>query len=157
MIRRATIQDYDRVMAMMINFANSSPYSPLQNPEYNDIYVRRLLDSFQKNGIILLGVQTDQTDQTENIVGMLIASIQGDAWLPHIKTMREIAWWVEPEYRMTTLGYRLLKEYVEIGKNLVEQNEISGFTLTNMEQSPDFDLEKRGWRPIETNYVYEGV
>jgi len=25
-----------------------------------------------------------------------------------------------------------------------------------MEVSPDFDLEKRGWRRIETNYVYEG-
>jgi hypothetical protein len=151
MIRRANIQDYDAIMEMMINFANSSPYSPLQNPEYNDIYVRRLLDNFQRSGIILLAEKDNKP------VGMLIASIQSDAWLPHIKTMKEIAWWVEPEYRMTTLGYRLLKEYVEIGKNLVEQNEISGFTLTNMEQSPDFDLEKRGWRPIETNYVYEGV
>jgi hypothetical protein len=34
---------------------------------------------------------------------------------------------------------------------------IDGFTLTNMEISPDFDLEKRGWKPIERNYLYEGV
>jgi len=26
-----------------------------------------------------------------------------------------------------------------------------------METSPNFDLEKRGWRRLETNYVYEGV
>jgi hypothetical protein len=26
-----------------------------------------------------------------------------------------------------------------------------------MSISPDFDLGKRGWRAVETNYVYEGV
>jgi len=54
------------------------------------------------------------------------------------------------------LGYRLLKEYVNIGKTLVDKKIIEGFTLTNMEISPDFDLEKRGWRPVEKNYIYEG-
>jgi hypothetical protein len=90
-------------------------------------------------------------------VGMLIAVIQQDSWLPHVKTMKEIAWWVEPEHRMSSLGYRLLKEYIKCGEKLVESDIIEGFTLTNMMQSPDFDLEKRGWRPVETNYVYEGV
>ena len=151
MIRRATIQDYDSIMAMMINFANSSPYSALHDPEYNDMYIRRLLDSFGKEGCILLG------EKNNEVVSMLIAQIQTDAWLPEIKTMKEVAWWVEPEHRMSSLGYRLLKEYVKIGKTLVEEQIIEGFTLTNMEISPDFDLEKRGWRPIETNYIYEGV
>ena len=151
MIRHATLQDYDDIMAMMINFANSSPYSALQNPEYNDTYIRRLLDSFANKGCILLGIVEQKP------VGMLIAQIQTDAWLPDIKTMKEVAWWVEPEHRFGTLGYRLLKEYVKVGKKLVEEQHIEGFTLTNMEISPDFDLEKRGWRPIETNYIYEGV
>jgi hypothetical protein len=151
MIRTATIKDYDAVMAMMINFANSSPYAPLQQPDYNDTYVRRLLDSFLKEGCILLG------EKDNCIVGMLIAQIQSDAWLPHIKTMKEVAWWVEPEHRMSSIGYRLLQQYVKIGKKLVEAEVIQGFTLTNMEISPDFDLEKRGWRKVETNFVYEDV
>jgi hypothetical protein len=151
MIRQATIQDYDDIMAMMINFANSSPYNALQQPQYNDTYIRRLLDSFSKEGCILLGIKDNKP------VSMLIAQIQSDAWLPEIKTMKEVAWWVEPEHRHSSLGYRLLKEYVNIGKTLVDKKIIEGFTLTNMEISPDFDLEKRGWRPIETNYIYEGV
>jgi hypothetical protein len=151
MIRQATIQDYDSIMAMMINFANSSPYNALHNPVYNDMYIRRLLDSFGKEGCILLGIKDNE------VVSMLIAQIQTDAWLPEIKTMKEVAWWVEPKHRHSSLGYRLLKEYVKIGKALVEKEIIEGFTLTNMEISPDFDLEKRGWRPIETNYIYEGV
>jgi hypothetical protein len=57
---------------------------------------------------------------------------------------------------MTSAGYKLLLRYIKFGKALQEAGEIQGFTLTNMEQSPDFDLEKRGWRSIEKNYIYEG-
>ena len=151
MIRQATLQDYDRIMSMMINFANSSPVSALQEPVYDDMYIRRLLDNFIKTGIILVA------EKETELQGMLIAQIIPDVWLPHVKTMREVAWWVEPEHRHSTMGYRLLKEYVNIGEKLVDNSVIEGFTLTNMEQSPDFDLEKRGWSPIETNYIYEGV
>ena len=151
MIRQATIQDFDRIMEMMINFANSSPYAPLTNPQYNDYYVRNLLVGIMKQGVILVGEVDNQ------IQGMLVGLIQEDLWLPHIKTMKEIAWWVEPEHRMGTMGYRLLKEYVATGERLQDNDIIHGFTLTNMEISPDFNLEKRGWNKVETNYIYEGV
>ena len=87
---------------------------------------------------------------------MLIGQIQPDPWLPQIKTMKEIAWWVDLDYRGTSAGYKLLLKYVKLGKELQEQEVIQGFTLTNMEQSPDFDLEKRGWAPMERNYLYQG-
>ena len=149
-IRRATIQDFDRIMEMMIDFANSSPYAPQRDPEYNDTWVRRLLCSFMHEGCILLA------EHEEQVIGMLIAQIQPDPWLPEIKTLKEVAWWVDPEHRMGSAGYKLLLKYVKYGKALVEASEIVGFTLTNMEQSPDFNLEKRGWQPIEKNYIYQG-
>lgn len=149
-IRKATIQDFDRIMEMMIDFANSSPYAPQHEPEYNDTWVRRLLCSFMTAGCIFLAEHEDK------IVGMLIGQIQPDPWLPQIKTMKEVAWWVDPEHRMGSAGYKLLLRYIKYGKALVKAKEIQGFTLTNMEQSPDFNLEKRGWRPIEKNYIYEG-
>lgn len=149
-IRHATIQDFDRIMEMMIDFANSSPYEAHHDPQYNDTWVRRLLCSFMSAGCVLLAEEKEQT------IGMLIASISSDPWLPEVKTLREVAWWVDEEHRMTSAGYKLLIKYIEIGNQLQEQNLIKGFTLTNMEQSPDFKLEKRGWRPIEKNYIFEG-
>jgi hypothetical protein len=149
-IRKAELQDFDRIMEMMIDFANSSPYEPQNEPEYGDTYVRRLLCSFMAAGCIFLAEHEDK------IIGMLIAQIQPDSWLPHIKTMREIAWWVDPEHRMGSAGYKLLLRYIKYGKALQEAEEIQGFTLTNMEQSPDFNLEKRGWTPMERNYLYQG-
>ena len=149
-IRHATIQDFDRIMEMMIDFANSSPYEAHHNPQYGDTYVRRLLCQFMKAGCILLAEHEGKT------IGMLIGGITPDPWLPKVQTLREVAWWVDEEYRQTSAGYKLLLKYISLGKKLQDQGLIQGFTLTNMEQSPDFDLEKRGWRPIEKNYIYEG-
>ena len=151
MIRRAGIQDFDRIMEMMINFANSSPYAAHHLPQYNDKYVRNFLCHVIKTGIVLVG------EVDNRIEGMLIGLISSDPWLPEVKTMREIAWWVEEEYRMTSLGYKLLKKYVEAGEKMTDAGLIDGFTLTLMDKSPDLGLEKRGWKPIERNFLYEGV
>jgi len=151
MIRRAGLEDFDRIMEMMINFANSSPFSAHHNPQYNDTYVRNLLVSLIKSGVVLVG------EVKGEIQGMLIAGISPDPWLPQVKHLKEIAWWVEEQHRLSSLGYKLLKKYIEYGEKMTDAGMIDGFTLTNMEISPDFDLEKRGWRPIERNYLYEGV
>ena len=151
MIRHATIQDFDRIMEMMIHFADSSPYKAQHIPQYNDEYVRRLLCNFMSQGVLLVG------EIKGEIQGMLIAGISPDVWLPEVRTMKEVAWWVEPEHRMGALGYKLLKKYIDSGEKMVDHKVIDGFTLTNMEISPDFDLEKRGWKKIESNYLFEGV
>ena len=151
MIRRAGLEDFDRIMELMINFANSSPLTEHHNPQYNDMYVRNLLCDIIKNGVIIVG------EYDGNIEGMIIASINNDPWLPHIKIMREMAWWVEPHVRNTTLGYKLLKKYIEFGEKMKQNGVIHQFTLTLMEISPEFDLEKRGWTKIEHNYMFEGV
>ena len=150
MIRRAGIGDYEITMEMMINFANAAPFTAFHNPEYNPNYITNLITGFMKKGIILIAEKEDKP------LGMLVAGISPDPWLPHVQILREYAWWVEPEARNTTLGYKLLIEYIKFGKQLKEKGIIEAFTLTNMVQSPDFDLEKRGWREVETNYVYEG-
>lgn len=151
MIRHADLKDFDRIMELMINFANSAPVDAYHDPEYNYRGVQHFLAGVKGTGCILVG------EADGAIQGMLIAQIMTDPWLPHVKTMKEMAWWVEPEYRNTSMGYRLLMEYVKFGKGLKERGMINNFVLTNMTVSPDFDLEKRGWRPIETNYVYEGA
>jgi hypothetical protein len=151
MIRYADMRDFDRIMEMMINFANHAPVVDYHDPEYNDRGVRNFLTGVLQNGCIIVGEVDDV------IQGMIVAQICTDPWLPHIKTLKELAWWVEEEYRNTSLGYKLLMKYVETGKKMQSAGVIKNFILTNMSISPDFDLGKRGWRAIETNYVYEGA
>jgi hypothetical protein len=150
MIKHADLQDFGAIMDMMERFANASSVPALHNPEYDVRRIQHLLFTIKNAGCIIIGYQDEQP------AGMLIARIMEDAWLPHVRTLKEMAWWVEPEYRGGTVGYRLLKEYVKTGEAMKESGVIENFTLTLMTESPDFDLEKRGWRSVETNYVYEG-
>ena len=80
------------------------PYEAHHDPQYGDTWVRRLLCQFMsQSGCILLA------EHEEEIIGMLIGSIyHPDPWLPEIKTLREVAWWVDEEHRMTSAGYKLL-------------------------------------------------
>ena len=110
MIRFADFKDFDRLMELMINFANEAPIESLHNPEYEDRRIRHFFASILQSGVIIVA------EQNEQIQGMLIAQIQPDSWLPYVKTLRELAWWVEPEYRNTTMGYRLLKEYAKVDR-----------------------------------------
>lgn len=151
MIKHADIQDFDAIMSMMERFANASSVPALHNPDYDVRRIQHMLLQITQAGCVIVGYQDDKP------AGMLIARIMEDAWLPHVRTLKEMAWWVEPEYRGGTLGYRLLREYVRTGERWKQSGVIDNFTLTLMTESPDFDLEKRGWRSVETNYVYEGV
>ena len=61
-IRRAVIQDFDRIMELMINFANSSPLEAHHNPQYEDMYVRKLLCEVIKNGCLIVGEHNDRIE-----------------------------------------------------------------------------------------------
>ena len=149
-VRNARIKDYEDIKRLMIDFANNNPVEDLQLPNYSDKHVNRLLDHLTKEGLALV------CETEGRVIGMLLASIQGDIWLPHIKRMTEIAWWVETEYRGTTAGARLLHEYISIGKKLTDNKIISSFTLTTLASTPDLKLQERGWESIDYNWVYRG-
>ena len=148
-IRFAGIKDFDRIMALMINFANAAPVEDYHNPKYSYRGVQNFLTNVLKAGTIIVG------EVDGEIQGMIIAAVDSNPWLPHIRTLKEMAWWVEPEYRNTSLGYRLLKEYIRVGKLGQDTGAISNFTITTLMDSPIRDLERFGWRPVEKNYVYE--
>jgi hypothetical protein len=151
MIRRAGIKDTDRIIELLEHFANAAPVDFYHNPVYNTRHVMNQLGEIHHSGVILVG------EIDGKIEGMLIAKICADPWMPHIRIMREMAWWVEPKHRMSTLGYRLLKEYSSICKDLVDRDVITAFTITTLTDSPINDMKRFGWRPIEQNYMYEEV
>tara|TARA_R110000782_G_scaffold75020_1_gene149832 strand:- start:1131 stop:1586 length:456 start_codon:yes stop_codon:yes gene_type:complete len=149
-VRNAKIQDYDDIRRLMIDFANNNPVEDLQNPKYDYIHVNRVIDHILKTGIALV------CENNGRVMGMLLASIQGDLWLPHVKRMTEVAWWVESEYRGSTAGARLLNRYIAIGLEAKDKGHISSFTLTTLATTPDLKLDQRGWEAIDYNWCYRG-
>lgn len=151
MIRHADMRDYDRIVQLMVNFANAAPLTDYHDPQYNQRCTHTCLSISQQSGCVLVG-EIDGVIQA-----VLIAQIHADAWMPHIRTLRELAWWVEPQYRHSSLAGRLLREYVKLGERLKADGHINNFVLTMLSNSPDLKLEKQGWREVERNYVYEGT
>jgi len=149
-VRSALVKDYDDIRRLMIDFANSNPVEDLHNPQYDFTHVNRVIDHILKTGLAIVA------EEHGRVIGMLLATIQGDLWLPHVKRMTEVAWWVEEKYRGTTAGARLLNHYVTIGLELKDKGIISSFTLTTLATTPELKLEQRGWEAIDYNWMYRG-
>lgn len=150
MIRSATQADDDNIIDCLRKFAIEQPIGKLkvEADQYNDHHVRKILDAVRARGIILVA------ETNNEITGLLMAVVNPDIWLPQIKTMNELVWWVHPEHRNSSAGLRLLKEYTKICERMVKKKEIYTFTMTLLKDSPISNIEKRGWTPIETNYAF---
>lgn len=143
MIRRATKYDKTQIIEMMQLFraeANIEQYKHLDNLPYWN----RLLDNiFAGQGVIFL----------EENKGLIIGLITHTAWCDRTFQMYELAWYVKPEYRNTTVGYRLLKEYIDYGKQLKEQGRIKLFTIAKMVTSPDIKYDKFGFKKLDETWI----
>jgi hypothetical protein len=66
--------------------------------------------------------------------------------------MNELAYWVNPEARGTSAGYRLLKTYVDIATIMKNSGEITYFTVSKMINSPDLNYERFGFKKLEETW-----
>lgn len=143
MLRKATIYDKKEIIEMMKLFrteANIEQFNHINNLPYWN----RLLDSIiAGKGIIFL---------CEN-KGLIMAIINHTAWCDKTFQMYELAWYVKPEYRNTTVGYRLLKEYVNYGNELKQQGRITLFSIAKMTSSPDVKYSKFGFTKLDEIWV----
>jgi len=149
-VRHATQADDDAVIDVLKQFAEEQPLGKLkvEAGQYNDHHVRKVLNAVRTGGLLLIAQQKEQ------IAGVFMAVVTPDIWVPNMRIMSELVWWVNPDYRDSSAGLRLLKEYTKIGEEMTKKGSISTFTMTLLENSPKINLEKRGWSPVETNYVF---
>jgi hypothetical protein len=143
MIRQATIHDKAQIIRMMKLFrkeANIKQYKDLDN----EPYWNRLLDTILAGaGIVFI----------EDDVGLIMALITPTVWCDKTLYMQELAWYVVPEKRNTSVGYRLLKKYVEYGKILKAEGRICLFAIAKMVTSPDIKYGKFGFSKLDENWI----
>jgi GNAT superfamily N-acetyltransferase len=143
MIRQATKYDKTQVIQMMQLFRAEShieQYKDLDNVEYWN----RLLDSILSGqGIIYI----------EDGVGLIMGVVMPTIWCDKTLVLNELAWYVKPEYRNTTVGYRLLKAYVDYGKQLKQDGRIKMFTIAKMVTSPDLKYGRFGFSKLDEIWI----
>lgn len=143
MIRKATRHDKEQIIALMKLFRAESGIKQYQNLD-NELYWNRLLDTILAGaGVVFI----------EDGVGLIMAIITPTIWCDKTLQMQELAWYVKPEQRNTSVGYRLLKRYVEYGKELKEQGRISLFAIAKMVTSPDIKYGKFGFTKLDENWI----
>jgi N-acetylglutamate synthase-like GNAT family acetyltransferase len=143
MIRQATRQDKPQIIEMMKLFraeADIVQYRTLDN----ETYWNRLLDTILAGaGIVFI----------EDNVGLIMALITPTVWCDKTLYMQELAWYVVPDKRNTSVGYRLLKKYVDYGNQLKQEGRIAMFAIAKMVTSPDIKYGKFGFSKLDENWI----
>jgi len=143
MIREANRYDRDEIIALMKEFRDSADFSEVL-AEDNVEYWYRLLDSiFAGAGKVFYAEGK----------GLLMCVILPTVWDDKMFALHELAWFVRYEYRGSTVGYRLLDEYMKYGKALKEAGRIRYFTMTKLDVSPDLDYSRLGFRKKDENWI----
>jgi N-acetylglutamate synthase-like GNAT family acetyltransferase len=145
-IRLANKFDTPYIINMLRHFRDASPVEKIKECN-NEQYISALYHSIIVGRGVAIVAEYDQP------IGMIMGYIDQNVWDPEIRVLKELVYWVEPAYRGTTAGYRLIKAYNDKAKELVEQNRIQLYTMTKMINSPDLDFSRFGYRKTEEVWV----
>jgi len=143
MIRLANKYDKPQIIEMIRSFRFESEIEQYQVLD-NEEYWNELLDS------IFAGLGVAYIDDGKGVILGLIAPI---IWCNKHYGLHELMWYVKPEYRRTTTGYRLVKAYINYGNELKKNGRIILFTLSKLSSSPNLKYDKFGFKKIDENWI----
>ena len=144
-IRDANLDDIDWVIPELKHFSDTIRCDP---PLFSDEEtVRQQLTTVIEKHLFLV---------SETIKGEcsgLIAGVYAPHYLnPSVKILNELLWWVREEHRRSRAGLELLNEFINRGRQRVDW---VLFTLEKQSPVNERCLIKRGFKPMETSYLYE--
>jgi N-acetylglutamate synthase-like GNAT family acetyltransferase len=145
-VRLANKFDLPVVLNMLRNFRNHTPIDMMRECN-NEEYINKLFHH------VILGGGVALIAEDKDVAGMIIGVKDQNVWDPEIKVLRELVYWVEPEYRGTTAGYKLLLKYNKLAQELVDEQKINMYTMTKMVNSPDLDFTRFGYKKTEEVWV----
>ena len=140
--------DYDDLCDMMTEFAKTCGVKDLDRETYDRTYAKNILLRCERTGASFIA-----RNSNNEATGMILSMRVQELWQPNIIRLRELAWYVQPEHRHTTVGARLFAEYKKAAEIMMKEGKITGFTMTKLHNSDDFDYEKRGFKFIEATYM----
>lgn len=142
-VRKANKWDVSDIITMLRHYRECTPWPRLARCD-NEEYVRKMLTHIFAGGGVVFVAEKDA-----DIVGMLIAVKNNNVWDPDLWLMNELCYWVEPDHRGTTAGYRLIKSYVDHCEELKQAGSIESYTISKMVNSPDLDYTRFGFTKLE--------
>lgn len=146
LIREATPHDIPAIWKMLLKYREHMPYGLLQDADDEEYVTQMLTNLIAGQGLVLVA-------ETSSVIGLLVAGIMPSLWSRKHTMLTEFAYYVEPEHRGGTAGYRLLNEYLERGIKLKEDGRVRHIFMSKMVNSPDLSYERFGFRKLEEFWV----
>lgn len=143
MIRLGNKFDTPYIIKMLKDYRSATPWQRMSQCD-NEPYIKTLLQQvFAGQGVVFIA------ERELDPVGMLIAIKNTNIWDPSLVVMNELCYWVDPEHRGGTSGYRLLAAYKQHCDQLKSQGAIEAYTISKMSNSPDLDFARFGFEKLE--------
>jgi len=146
-VRKIQRWDYDDIIDMLKDFARHIQVDYFQKDQYDYAQAKRILQRCEYTG------ESFVSEDNNSITGMILSMAVPELWFPKEYRLVELAWWVRPEYRMTSAGARLFAKYCEQADLKLKKRQITGYTVSKMSNSPKLDYARRGFRLIEQTYL----
>lgn len=147
MIRHATRFDIPVILDMLRQYRENTPLEFLKDADDAEYVTQMLHELIAGKGVILLA------EQNGKAIGMMIAAVMPSIWSPKHFVLTEFAYWVDPEYRGGTAGYRLLRAYLDEAITLKEAGRICNAFISKMVNSPDLKFSRFGFSKLEEFWV----
>ena len=147
MIRKANRFDIPAILDMLRRYRSETPLEFLRDADDVAYVTQMLTELIAGKGVVLLAEVDEQP------AGMMIAAVMPSIWSPKHFVLTEFAYWVEPEYRGGTAGYRLLRAYLDEAINLKDAGRICNAFISKMVNSPDLKYSRFGFSKLEEFWV----
>ena len=142
MIRIAQAKDKDSIVRMLGDYRMSSPLEFHKTTSLD--HAGKIVDA------VLLGAGICFiAEDSKGIFVMLLAIKNPNVWNPEVMALHELAYWVDPDMRGGSAGYKLLKTYADYAKDLKDKGAITYYTVSKMVTSPDLDYSRFGFSKLE--------
>lgn len=145
-MRYATKYDMPHLIDMMKAYAEEAGIKALKHNQ-NESHVRSLFYQMLKGrGFILVDDQ---------LRGFLAAYVTCNFWNSAVKELHEVAWWVMPEYRDTSIGGRLWLRFNKLAQDMLDQKRVQIVCTSLMPSSPDIDYTRYKFAPLQATFFRE--
>ncbi len=145
MIRDAYRHEIPELVEMMRDYSMQSPVPVLRSATaHNSDHVARLFfELITGRGFVLMD---------EHQRGFIAAIVTPNVWCPDVRELHELAWWVKPDHRNSTIGGRLWTEFNRRAGQMLLEKKIDFACTSVLSNSPMIDYTKRDYQIMQATF-----
>jgi N-acetylglutamate synthase-like GNAT family acetyltransferase len=147
MIRPARTADLEQVLNLLKAFAAESLINYSEWTEEDLRNAKKVLLDLIVNQYLMVA------EKDNKLVGMIGAQREPDPWIKSRKRLRELFWWVDPDYRRSRISAELFVKWQQDCERMLKDKIVDQASLSTQPGRSDISLDSRGWICVEQHWI----